>query len=132
MHQDANYQHKALFIFAPTIFHFIKMSEFSLLNGVIEVILVTFEKIGLSFSVYNKRNYLSSDDVYGLIASSHKKIGFFSSPVSHLITYKWKPLKLRPILYPLHPVDPNGTKWGSQPPYRVMADYCWIRTKLIL
>ena len=38
---------------SPTNFHFIRRTEFSLLNGVTEVILATFGEIGLSFSVYS-------------------------------------------------------------------------------
>ena len=69
---------------SPTIFYFIRMSEFSLLKGVTVVILVTFGKIGLSFSVYNiSKNYLTFDDVWTK-APSHKKFGFFSSPEAHL------------------------------------------------
>ena len=60
------------------------MSEFSLLKGVTVVILVTFRKIGLSFSVYNiSKNYTwyidTLTDIYKICQS-----GFFSSPVSHL------------------------------------------------
>ena len=39
------------------------MSEFSILKGVTVVILVTFGKIGLLFSVYNiSKNYLTFND----------------------------------------------------------------------
>ena len=48
---------------SSTIFHYIRMSEFSILKGVTVVILVTFGKIGLLFSVYNiSKNYLTFND----------------------------------------------------------------------
>ena len=63
------------------------MSEFSILKGVTVVILVTFGKIGLLFSVYNiSKNYTwyidTWTDIYKISQS-----GFFSSPVYHLIIY---------------------------------------------
>ena len=67
-----------------TIFHFIRMSKFSLLNGVTVVILVTFGKIGLLFSVYNiSKNYTCYIDTWTDIYKIYQS-GFFSSPVSHL------------------------------------------------
>ena len=63
------------------------MSEFSILEGVTVVILVTFGKIGLLFSVYNiSKNYLTFDDSWIDIYKICQSV-FFSSPVSHLITY---------------------------------------------
>ena len=60
------------------------MSEFSILKGVTVVILGTFGKIGLLFSVYNiSKNYLTSDDTWTDIYKICQS-GFFSSPVSHL------------------------------------------------
>ena len=62
---------------SPTIFHFIRMSEFPLLNGVTVVISAPFGKTGLSFPVYNiLKNYLTCDDVY-TNGPYHKKSGFF-------------------------------------------------------
>ena len=54
---------KGTILTSSTIFHFIRMSEFSILKGVTVVILVTFGKIGLLFSVYNiSKNYLTFND----------------------------------------------------------------------
>ena len=61
------------------------MSEFSILKGVTVVILVTFGKIGLLFSVYNiSKNYLTFNDSWIDIYKICQSV-FFSSPVSHLI-----------------------------------------------
>ena len=70
---------------SPTIFHFIRMSKFPLLNGVTVVILVTFGEMCLDFSVCNiSKNYTwyidTWTDIYKISQS-----GFFSSPVYHLI-----------------------------------------------
>ena len=63
------------------------MSEFSILKGVTVVILVTFGKIGLLFSVYNiSKNYLTFDDSWIDIYKICQSV-FFSSPVSHLTDY---------------------------------------------
>ena len=60
------------------------MSEFSILKGVTVVILVTFGKIGLLFSVYNiSKNYLTFNDSWIDIYKICQSV-FFSSPVSHL------------------------------------------------
>merc|ERR1711863_128535 len=93
---------------SPTIFHFIRMSEFSLLKGVTVVILVTFRKIGLSFSVCNiSKNYTwyidTWKDIYKICQS-----GFFSSPVSlprhfeHLYNSVSKMGAKQPFLNKLH------------------------------
>ena len=77
-----------------TIFHFIRMSEFSLLKGVTVVILVTFRKIGLSFSVYNiSKNYTWYIDTWTYIYKICQS-GFFSSPVSQLNTHMQKYRKM--------------------------------------
>ena len=50
---------------SPTIFYFMKMSEFSLHNRVNVVVFVTFGEIGLAFSVYNiSKNYLTREDTW--------------------------------------------------------------------
>ena len=69
---------------SPTIFHFIRMSKFPLLNGVTVVILVTFGEMCLDFSVCNiSKNctwYIDTwTDIYKISQS-----GFFSSPLYHL------------------------------------------------
>ena len=66
------------------------MSEFSILKGVTVVILVTFGKIGLLFSVYNiSKNYLTFNDSWIDIYKICQSV-FFSSPVSHLNAhYLW-------------------------------------------
>ena len=64
------------------------MSEFSILKGVTVVILVTFGKIGLLFSVYNiSKNYLTFNDSWIDIYKICQSV-FFSSPVSHLNVYR--------------------------------------------
>ena len=68
---------------SPTIFYFMKMSEFSLHNRVNVVVFVNFGD--LAFSVYNIfKNYLTSEDAYKICQS-----GFVSSPISHLSTYNY-------------------------------------------
>ena len=63
------------------------MSEFSILKGVTVVILVTFEKIGLLFFVYNiSKNYLTFDDSWIDIYKICQSV-LSSSPVSHLNAY---------------------------------------------
>ena len=58
------------------------MSEFSILKGVTVVILVTFGKIGLLFSVYNiSKNYLTFNDSWIDIYKICQSV-FFSLPVS--------------------------------------------------
>ena len=63
------------------------MSEFSILKGVTVVILVTFGKIVLLFSVYNIwKNYLTFHDSWIDIYKICQSV-FFPSSVSHLITH---------------------------------------------
>ena len=72
---------------SPTISHFIRMSKFSLLNGVTVVILVTFGEMRLDFSVCNiSKKYTWYIDTW---TDSYKisQSGFFSSPVYHLNVY---------------------------------------------
>ena len=89
--QDAIRLHKALFLHPQQFFHFIRMSEFFLFNGVTVVISATFGKTGLSFSVYNitkKTNILMM--MYA--GPFPKKVWVFSSHEAHLNVdwTKWK------------------------------------------
>merc|ERR1712020_247097 len=92
--QEVQLMHKALIdpiLTSPTIFHFIRMSKFPLLNGVTVVILVTFGEMCLDFSVCNiSKNYTwyidTWTDIYKISQS-----GFFSSPVYHLTVHTCHP-----------------------------------------